>query len=382
MKESQAKTVLTFSVSDVEVDTKPLATYSAKDLVSQLFSGAIESSSVADEKYTQMHELEVNNNHFMVMLETAFCLHKPIVISPDNIWLLLSQGIAQHIKLNSKKLQHMLCKHEGKQKITVDRHDFLKGKDNPWEEIFPEFSDKLSKYLKADLYSLLVHDFSTTTLKERTAFEISFLDALSDYFEYELRSHCGIPSISLEGTSNDYRVMIDSLREVDKLVPGIELWISEVIKILEELIKTLSGSIDLDFWKSLFKYQSESGGPYISGWCTTFFPYLQRTKGFFGIKQILGLFPEKDAVKTVKVERYSRSGYQKTLVVRNPSLGNNEDHQLTCGVFPRGLSDASFIWDYRKDKIKMKFISGFIGITEDPETNQLRSEINWAIKYD
>ena len=44
--------------------------------------------------------------------------------------------------------------------------------------------------------------------------------------------------------------------------------------VLEQFVSAADGTVDADFWNSLYKYRSESGGPYINGWINVFFPYL------------------------------------------------------------------------------------------------------------
>ena len=36
----------------------------------------------------------------------AYANHRPFVLSPDMIWLLISQGFAQHVNANSEKMRH------------------------------------------------------------------------------------------------------------------------------------------------------------------------------------------------------------------------------------------------------------------------------------
>jgi hypothetical protein len=70
----------------------------------------------------------------------VFCLHRPLILSPDIIRLTLTQGLARNINQNAGKLCRRFVSPEGKVKISVHRDDFIKGSsENPWPEVFPAF---------------------------------------------------------------------------------------------------------------------------------------------------------------------------------------------------------------------------------------------------
>lgn len=85
-------------------------------------------------------------------LHCAYAEHRPFVLSPDMIWLLILQGFANHIKNNSEKLRHLFVNFEGKLTLVVqdDRID-IDNLDSPWELIFPEFTDKIKQHINPEL---------------------------------------------------------------------------------------------------------------------------------------------------------------------------------------------------------------------------------------
>ncbi len=67
----------------------------------------------------------------------AFNDHRPLVLSPDMLWLLVAQGFANHVNANAEVLRPRFVKHRGKVTIKVRRDDFVKGSpENPWPEVF------------------------------------------------------------------------------------------------------------------------------------------------------------------------------------------------------------------------------------------------------
>jgi len=86
----------------------------------------------------------------------AFAEHRPLCLSPEIIWLTLTQGLANHINMNAEHLRHHFVRHEGQLKIVVRRDDFVKGSpENPWPEVFAEFSHQIKAHI-GEAYGLLL----------------------------------------------------------------------------------------------------------------------------------------------------------------------------------------------------------------------------------
>jgi len=206
----------------------------------------------------------------------AYADHRPFVISPDMIWLLISQGFARHVSANSELLRKDFIDYEDKLSLIVS-NDSLK-LDSPassWEDIFPEFTMQIADHIGSDLVSVLTSDFSTTTPVEKVASEITIMEAMEPYFEFiVIRVVCGIPEITLKGTTEDWQKIYDKTQRLEKY--DLKWWTDELEPILNEFIKTSKGEVDRRFWMNMFKYHSQKqyGAPkIIDGWIVKFFPY-------------------------------------------------------------------------------------------------------------
>lgn len=219
---------------------------------------------------------------------------------------------------------------------------------SPWRLAFPVFTDSISKYVNSDLSSLYVQSFSTTTYMEKAAYEISLMDGVSGYFQYEMSTACGIPLIKIEGTKDDWLKIKDNLNGFRGY--NIDDWIDALEPIIQEFVNASDDNINHTFWTNIYKRKDESGGPYITGWIIKFFPYLN-------------------------------AGENK---VRKNKYINEEPGEYFEGLktnqFNNGLSKVNFIWNYYLEKYEMEFLAGFIGIRQDKKTLMLRPEIGWAIK--
>jgi len=206
----------------------------------------------------------------------AYADHRPFVISPDMIWLLISQGFARHISANSEILRKNFVDFDGKLSLIVRNDNLtLNSPASSWENIFPEFTKQISKHTGTDLINVLTSDFSTTTPVEKVASEITIMEAMEPYFEFiVMRIVCGIPEITLKGTTEDWQKIYDKTKKLEKY--DLKWWTDEIEPILHEFIKTSKGEIDKKFWRNMFKYHSQKqyGAPkIIDGWIVKFFPY-------------------------------------------------------------------------------------------------------------
>jgi hypothetical protein len=301
----------------------------------------------------------------MAALHNAYHGHRPLCLSPDMIWLMICQGLANHINVHSEKLRPLLVKHQGKLKITVRRDDFTKGSNNnPWTEVFSEFSATIRKHIGEKTHDLIMPDFSTTGLVEKAATEIVLMDAVQSYFEYECHTMCGIPRIKLEGTLDDWQVLLNRTKDLARF--ELEWWINPLLPILKQFIAAVQGNPDQNFWQSIYKMDNESGGPYITGWITAFFPYLKDWETQKATRQNESLIKDEEALRKLLYP----------FAIDNPRASWTG---LTTEKFPSGLSTSPFVWEYYEQAYEMEFLGGFVGIRQNSDDFFLRPEIGWAV---
>jgi hypothetical protein len=251
-------------------------------------------------------------------------------------------------------------KHQGKLELVADRDEFVKGSpENDWPGVFAEFSEAIRSHI-GDAHSLIVADFSTTGPVERAASEVTLLDTMQAFFMYEVRTKCGIPSITLEGTAEDWRKIASRVREFARY--DLDWWVEPLLPILEQFVAAAEGNVDEPFWNSIYKWQGSdgSGSAYVSGWITKLFPYLDNPEAKFA-----RLFGEKSSAPLLK---------------RNPWLSDSLSHHGPGrDEFPSLPAKAPFLWNYLGKKYEMAFVGGLMGIAQDSSTLCLRPEIGWAI---
>ena len=295
----------------------------------------------------------------------AFRGHRPLCLSPDMIWLTICQGVANHVNAHAEELRPRLVRHGGKAKIDVRRDDFVKGSpENPWPEVFDEFSAGLRDHVGPAL-DLFLPAFSTTGPAERAAAGVVLLNALQSYFEYEVHTRCGIPAITLEGMAEDWEALADRAGAFAGF--GLERWVEMLRPILRQFVRASRGDVQASFWRSLYKLNDQSGGPVITGWITAFFPYLKHYR---------------TGRATVPIEGFFGGGRISPEEMLYPGEERRRDfaHGPTIESLPGGLSKAPFRWEYLDRTFAMEFLGGFVGVAQDRETLALRPEIGWAVR--
>lgn len=296
----------------------------------------------------------------------SFYLHHPLVLSPDAVWFCLAQGFAHHIALNAEALRWRFVRHQGKEKLVVVRPDFFLGQPNPWPEAFAAFSEQIAEHI-GRLRDLVVADFSTTGAVERAASEIVLMDAFQPYFEYEMVCGCGIPSIELLGTVDDWKSIRARAAGLSEF--GLDKWMDALLPVLDEVVRTAEGRGDRAFWRSFFRYQSGSGPSELTGWILVLFPYIKT-------------FAEGDERLTpspyvAQWERAWRVAERRTSARFHP-VGP------ALGAIPSSIASAPVRFIDRRDGSihPLRFVAGQFGVTQGAVTGALAPEFGWAVVHD
>ena len=284
-------------------------------------------------------------NGFMAALHYAYAYHYPLILSPDDVWLTLSQSFALHVEQHAEKLRKQFVNHEGKKEINYICNFFIKGsQDNHWIDGFNFFADEIKKHI-GKKHDLLTANFSTTGIIEKAVSQVVLMDSMKQYFSYKCTTMCGIPEVTLLGTVDDWKSIQTRVRNFAEF-EGLSDWIKSLDTILQEFVNTASGNINTTFWDNIYKSQSGgSGGPTVTGWGNLFHLYLQRKEW-----------------------------------VINPLIKNINSNIYPSSIdYPAGVSKVPFIWDYYSTEYKYEFLGGFFGVAQN-EKLEIRPAIGWAVR--
>ena len=285
-------------------------------------------------------------------------------LSPDSVFFTLMQGISMHINSDPEKWRRELgIKFDGRTKIEIVRDDFrLEDPDNPWEEVFTNFSNIIMTQMDHDLYTNITHEFSTTGPMESLAMDIVLMSTMSRFFEYEVSTRCSIPKIYIDGTSGDWRSIKTRIQAFLKF--DLDWWIPTVVEILDKIIEMVVAHENDDvealnvrwndpFWSSIYNFHSRSGGDRISGWLLALFPYIGREK----------------QVRNTCLNDWRNTKLKKTY----GGLG------VTLDQLPESISVVPFVWAFCGAKINMNILGGIVAVTYDEELQVTAPAFGWAV---
>ncbi|MBR5631008.1 MAG: DUF4419 domain-containing protein [Bacteroidales bacterium] len=279
---------------------------------------------------------------FFYGMYDAYAEHRPFVLSPDMVWMLISQGFSHHINANPEKYRDRMVDFQGKLSLAVESDKPLE--EARWDELIPQFAEEIKKNTKGTIAETIIADFSTTTSYEQIASEITLMETTKAYFDFVvIYAACGIPEITLLGTTEDWQKVYDKTMQLRSF--DLAWWVDELKPILKQFVKASEGDVDTKFWRNMFKWhtQKEYGAPnIIDGWIVKFFPY----------------------------DKYGKRFDLKTLT-RDSSLPDEmaEADVRFVEIFPDGSSAETMIELY----------GGFVGLEQNPENYALTPKIGWKV---
>lgn len=287
---------------------------------------------------------------FYKTLVDAYANHQSVTLSPDMVWLVISQGFARYVNAHAEELRPKLVNHEGKMDLVIETDKDLMTEEIDWPILINNFASQIDKHTKDNIAKTITSDFSTTGSVERVASQITLMESVKSYFEYIVEYiACGIPSITLDGSVEDWKRVRKKTMQLKKY--GLEKWIDSLDPILKEFILAADGKPNQIFWKSMMKKQSVDR--LAGGGCLPEMP--TKLDGW-----LLKLFPDENGVT---LEEISHTKDMPTEYVRVSFY-----YQV---INP---NDGTII-----SRTPMELWAGFVGAKIDNENNMVTPMIGWFV---
>ena len=284
----------------------------------------------------------------------CFAEHRPLVLSPDMVWLVIAQGFSYYVNEHAEQLRDKFVSHEGRKTLSVvTSEDLIEGHPD-WDYIMESFLQQIGEHTKGDIAKTITADFTTTGPTERIASEITLMDAMKEYFEYiVLYISCGIPDITLLGTPEDWQKVHDKAMCLKQY--GLGWWTKDLDPILKEFVRASKGKPKQSFWQDMVVKMTVSQLRGASRGCQVGKPTI--LDGWF-----LKLFP------------YDKDGK------RTPATVAHDSHMLSemvCVPFRYVKTDG--MGNVLSDT-DMRLYAGLTGVKEDTVTLALTPQIGWMVR--
>lgn len=286
---------------------------------------------------------------FKFMVE-AYADHRPIVLSPDIIWNVIAQGFSQHINNNPEALRDRIVYHEkGKIELSVMTKEELHSPNVKWDELLDAFDKQIAESTKDNLADVMRADFSTTDKTARIVSQMTLMSSVKAFFDYSvIYVKCGIPSITLEGTPEDWLKVRNKAIQLRKY--DLDWWLIDLIPILNEFFQASQGNVHKAFWRNIVK--KDRPEKFVGGGCS------------WGDRptELDGWF--------LKLMPYDRKGK------RTPNKVSYEYDDM-----PSQVINVDFMYKNLETNTTtpMEMLCGFVGIEVDSTTNAMRPKLGWMV---
>jgi len=293
--------------------------------------------------------LNLGEDAFYQCIVRAYANHQSVVLTPDMIWILITQGFSNYVNAHSEEMRPLLVNHEGKKELAVNSEENLLSKKADWPKLMGDFTSMINENTKGDIAQTITADFTTTSPVERVASQITLMDCMKSYFEYVvMRISCGIPSITLKGTPEDWQSVLDRTRKLEAY--GTGKWLKELEPILTEFVHAAEGTPNQEFWQDIVKKHRVK--KFRGGGCSDEMP--TQLDGW-----LLKFFPNEEGVTRNHVP------YTKDMPAEQTRVGFK--YRI---VRPDGTVEK---------EIPLELRAGFVGAVEDTQTNTLTPKIGWFV---
>ena len=215
----------------------------------------------------------------------AYKNHYPITISPDMLWILFLQGYSKFMDKYAETFRSSYVNFKEQKTISVERFGIFpkEASKEIWQGIINDFTKGIKEHIGEEVISNLESNFSTTNPVSLTTSQLSIMSAMKHYFQYSLgMGGCGISSITLEGSLDDWKKMKEKFEFFSKKDYALVWWTKHLIPIIDKIIYTKSyykqNNIVNDeiknFWKDMIRVKigKDYDPDIINGWIIKFIP--------------------------------------------------------------------------------------------------------------
>ena len=350
MMNAQTVRSITFAVDEGlrPVEDRYKYTFSGQEVATSILAeDNLPKEKLVTSSFSDLKNLKAwDKDNFYQCVVYAYACHKSLALSPDMIWLLISQGFARYVNAHAEELRPQLVDHTGKMDLVVQ----FKTKKDDWPKLIEGFASQIDQHTKGDIAKTITANFTTTGPVERVASQITLMGSAKKYFNYiAMRLSCGIPSITIQGTPNDWESVLSKTKQLEKY--GFGEWTKSLEPILQEFIRASEGKPNQQFWKCMVKQQATN--KLKGGGCSMEKP--TELDGWF-----LKLFPDENGQ-----------------TLNSIAHTHNMPSEMVVVGFKYRIVDH-----HTKDVLSensMELRAGFIGAEEDSNTNTLTPKIGWLV---
>eukprot|EP00742_Colponemidia_sp_Colp-10_P011251 GILJ01012478.1.p1 GENE.GILJ01012478.1~~GILJ01012478.1.p1 ORF type:complete len:443 (-),score=52.80 GILJ01012478.1:150-1478(-) len=220
---------------------------------------------------------------FFQAMVYAYNNHLDLILSPDDTWIMILLKFSEYINRENRAEQwrDRLVAFQGKQKLSVVGSSGAEAYDSQWGEFFERMLERIGNSIRPEVKPLFTNLFSTTGRVETMVASATVMSSFKTYFSYSrCIPCCGIPNVRFLGTLQDWESLLGKTLQLQELVGVGNLtdpfgdYISHIVPILQQFIRTYKNDVDVTFWNSILDQENGRFGSgsttYFTGWALDF----------------------------------------------------------------------------------------------------------------
>ena len=231
-------------------------------------------SSFGNQK-TNGHALYPSTSSFVRSAIEAWGRHSHLKIRPDDVWFTILVQINFFMEKNAESLRHLFVSHEGQKYLEVWA--------SSWDLVVDEFRVHLQKNIKASwLTDWISPGFSTSDEDDERTATVLMMGMMKTFFDYAGGETCGIPSITILGTKQDWQRLLSKIDHLEDFGVDPQNYAHRLRPILSRIVSTFDSPTTREtrnFWDQMVqakvKHDSCCGLPpkqyIVSGWILSLF---------------------------------------------------------------------------------------------------------------
>jgi hypothetical protein len=273
---------------------------------------------VNDVKFFGKPEDVIYHEGYLGYLSKAWANHYSVVLKPDDIWYMVLGELTQAIAKDPETYSGLFTKTPGEKKLIAVPTTSV-------EEIDPSLVIDLLKTKVPSKVDDFLPKFSTATLMSTLAMNVAFCDLVSPYYSYGTFL-CGIPSIQVDGTKEDWGLVKVKLNVIRELFSGsLRTYLDRCYGVVEDITREMDSSSAREYFNKMVNLQPCGSGSQqeMSGWIMRLF----NKKNFDRPTQLEGLPPHM-----------AKMDYT--------NLDTNRTFSLYCGLFYSYIENGFLLPNY------------------------------------
>lgn len=253
---------------------------------------------------TLSNSKEVSFKHTLLgTILFAWNYHYNLILKPDDVWTSIALTFARYINHYAEDLREVFVDHNGKKEL--EAIDIGSADTYDWSKVVKLLSNLVEDNVKdKNIINTMTNDFTTTTNVTYTVSRLSILKSMEKYFSYKMSFLCGIPSVELKGTKEDWIKIrtklfnVSSYKAKSDKNESLSKWVSSLYYVIDKFIDLFDGIENKEFWNTIAHKTGGSGPSYISGWISVFNPFDNEMNYILG-NSVLNNVVEDDDISDV-----------------------------------------------------------------------------------